>query len=175
MTNNIESTIDLKPQQPLFAIPVVGSSTVLNETQQLIMSGKICPYCKNETEYVDSSVIYGKSYGMIYLCKKCDAYCGVHKGTDKALGRIANAELRQWKKEAHKYFDIIWKENHEKRHNAYKYLSEHLGLPIEYTHIGMFSVETCKKVVDWSKMILNDFRRLDMDFGADVKRPHYER
>jgi succinyl-CoA synthetase alpha subunit len=31
------------------------------ETQQLIMSGKICPYCKNETEYINSLVIYGKS------------------------------------------------------------------------------------------------------------------
>ena len=30
MTNNIESTTDRKPQQPLFAIPVVGSSTVFN-------------------------------------------------------------------------------------------------------------------------------------------------
>lgn len=33
-----------------------------------ILSGKICPYCGNRTEYVDSSVIYGRSYGMIYLC-----------------------------------------------------------------------------------------------------------
>ena len=31
---------------------------------------------------------------MIYICKPCDAYVGVHKGTDKALGRLANKELR---------------------------------------------------------------------------------
>lgn len=39
-------------------------------------------------------------------------------------------------------------------------------------------VETPKSelpAVDWSKMILNDLRRLDMDFGVDAKRPHYER
>ena len=29
------------------------------------------------------------------------AYVGVHKGTDKPLGRLANAELRYWKKRAH--------------------------------------------------------------------------
>ena len=46
-----------------------------------ILSGKICPYCGNRTEYVDSSVIYGRSYGMIYLCWDCMAYVGVHKGT----------------------------------------------------------------------------------------------
>ena len=59
-----------------------------------------CDYCGRETEYVDSKVIYGKSYGKIYLCRNCMAYVGVHKGTDKPLGRLANAELRNWKKAA---------------------------------------------------------------------------
>ena len=148
---------------------------ILTDRQLKIIKGKICPYCGSDTEYVDSSVIYGKSYGMIYLCKPCDAYCGVHKGTSDSLGRLANKELREWKKEAHKYFDMIWKEGHEKRGALYGHLSLILGIPPEYCHIGMFSVETCKRVVDWSKMILNDLRRLDMDFGIDVKRPHYER
>lgn len=154
---------------------VIGSAGLLDETQAAIMQGKICPYCKSETQYVDSAVIYGKSYGMIYLCKPCDAYCGVHKGTNNALGRLANKELRYWKKEAHKYFDLIWKEGHEKRGEVYKNLANHLKIPVEYCHIGMFSVKTCQEVVDWSKMILNDLRRLDMDFGVDAKRFHYER
>ena len=65
----------------------------------LIMAGKICPYCGQPTEYVDSAAVYhGISYGMIYLCRKCDAYVGVHRGTDKALGRLANRSLREWKK-----------------------------------------------------------------------------
>lgn len=148
---------------------------LLNETQQAMLEGKVCPYCKKDTEYVDSVVVYGVSYGMIYLCKPCDAYCGVHKGSDKSLGRLANGELRYWKKEAHKYFDVIWKEGHFKRGDTYQMLSDHLKLPTQYTHIGMFSVETCKEVVDWSKMMLNDLRRLDMDFGINVERPHYDR
>ena len=59
-----------------------------------------CDYCGRQAEYVDSKVIYGKSYGMMYLCRNCMAYVGVHKGTDKPLGRLANAELRYWKKAA---------------------------------------------------------------------------
>ena len=59
--------------------------------------------------------------------------------------------------------------------NMKKEVANHLNIPVEYCHIGMFSVNTCIKVVDWSKMILNDLRRLDMDFGIDVKRQHYER
>ena len=43
-----------------------------------------CDYCGRRAEFVDSKVIYGKSYGMIYLCRCCPgyAYVGVHKGTD---------------------------------------------------------------------------------------------
>lgn len=149
--------------------------TTLDSNQQLILQGKICPYCNGKTAFVDSAVIYGRSYGMIYLCGKCDAYCGVHKGTDKALGRLANAELRHWKKEAHKYFDQLWKGGEMSRDEAYKELSTHLSILPIYTHIGMFSVETCKEVVDWSKKLLNDFRRLDLDFGIDNKRPYYDR
>lgn len=76
-----------------------------------ILTGKVCPYCGKPTEYVDSSIIYGRSYGMIYLCRECRAYVGVHKGTDQALGRLANAELREAKKETHFYFDQISKTN----------------------------------------------------------------
>lgn len=31
-----------------------------------ILTGKVCPYCGKPTEFVDSSVIYGRSYGMIW-------------------------------------------------------------------------------------------------------------
>lgn len=120
-----------------------------------INTGKICPYCNCKSEYTDSSVIYGKSYGMIYLCRKCNAYCGVHKGTDKALGRLANAELRYWKKEAHAKFDLLWQKKitkgfskKEARGSTYKWLSEQMGLPIDLTHIGMMDVEQCKRVVE---------------------------
>ena len=120
-----------------------------------MLDGKICPYCKSKTEYIDSSYVYGRSYGMIYICKPCDAYVGVHKGTNNALGRLANNELRYWKKEAHAYFDILWKKKidngfskKEARGMAYKWLSEKMGLTPELTHIGMMDIEQCKYVVE---------------------------
>jgi len=119
----------------------------LTPRQQMIYQGKICPYCGAATFYVDSAVIYGRSYGMIYLCQPCDAYVGVHKGTDNALGRVANKELRSWKIKAHAAFDPLWQTGIMKRKDAYGQLSRLLGIPYEYTHIGYFSVETCKRVV----------------------------
>ena len=60
------------------------------------------------------------------------------------------------------------------RREAYTWLSEQLKLPIEYTHIGMFSEKTCKDVIYLSKQFLNDSRRLDMDFGVEPKTPYYD-
>ena len=131
-----------------------------------ILIGKICPYCGKESVYVDSSVIYGRSYGMIYLCKDCDAYVGVHKGTDKALGRLANRELRTAKKAAHYYFDkiartdlinTIYPEYIPKMSNrgkAYKWLSESLNIPHEHCHIGMMDIADCMRVVELCKPLV---------------------
>lgn len=138
------------------------------QTMDEIFTGKICPYCGKPTEFVDSSVIYGRSYGMIYLCRDCRAYVGVHKGTDQALGRLANAELREAKKEAHFYFNQIaktdlinkiWEKyipNISNRNKAYLWLSIQLGIPHKICHIGMFDVENCKRVVELCKPIIEE-------------------
>jgi uncharacterized protein YbaR (Trm112 family) len=118
------------------------------ELLEKILKGLICPYCKQPTVFVDSEEVYQKSYGMIYLCRPCKAWVGIHKDSERAaLGRIANAELREWKKKAHAAFDPIWKSNLMNRHNAYEWLSQQLKLPRHYTHIGFFGVDTCKRVV----------------------------
>lgn len=109
-----------------------------------------CPYCGNRAELVDSIVIYRvRSYGMIYLCRPCDAYVGTHRGTRRPLGRLADKELRKWKKNAHACFDPIWKHGRfkGKRNKAYSWLAEQMGLPVEETHIGMFDVSQCEKVI----------------------------
>lgn len=113
----------------------------------MIYQGKICPYCCGNTEYVDSAVVYGTSYGMIYYCKRDKAWVGVHKGTSNALGRLANDELREWRKRAHAAFDPLWKMGLYTRKNAYLALSRLLEIPFEYCHMAYFSVDTCKKVV----------------------------
>ena len=100
------------------------------------MKGRIviCDYCGTPADFVDSSVVYhGHSFGMIYLCPRCGAYVGVHKGSDKPLGRLANSELRNWKKAAHAAFDPLWKYGpyRGRRNEAYRWLSEKMGTPIE--------------------------------------------
>lgn len=108
-----------------------------------------CPYCGRKAEYVDSAEIYGKSYGMVYLCRPCDAYVGVHDGTDTPLGRLANRELRRWRNRAHAAFDPLWQQGpyRRRRNDAYAWLAGKMGLAKEKTHIAMFDVEQCKQVI----------------------------
>lgn len=120
---------------------------MLSPLQIRMLKGLVCPYCHRPTQLVDSSEVYGRSYGMIYLCRPCNAYVGCHQGTTNALGRVANAELRIAKKLAYEKFDPLWRNGYMTRHEAYKWLSDKLGIPAEYTHIGMFNVDTCHKVV----------------------------
>lgn len=115
----------------------------------------ICRYCGSSVVYTSNAEIYGKEYGTgkCYLCRNCRAFVGVHPGTDTPLGTLANDELREWRKEAHFWFDRIWKKPTRitTRYNAYGYLAKKMGLPREETHIGMFEIEQCKKVIKFSK------------------------
>jgi hypothetical protein len=121
-----------------------------------ILSGKICPYCNRKTDYIDSSIIYGSSYGMVYACYNCNAWVGVHRGTDEALGRLANKELREAKKLAHLYFDQIWQKKLLSRQQAYSWLSSVLSIAPKYTHIGMFDLDLCKNAAFHSQKFLVD-------------------
>ena|SRR6185436_16243445 len=107
----------------------------------------ICPYCLNESEWVENKEVYGKNYGrsvMIYLCRRCDAYVGCHNNTRKALGTMANRELRDWRKKAHAIFDPLWKDGKMNRDKAYGKLRKQFGYDV---HIGESDIETCKKIV----------------------------
>ena len=106
----------------------------------------ICPYCKVETKLADSECIYGRSYGFIYLCEPCKAYCGVHKGTLKPLGTPANKELRALRKEAHSLLDPLWKSGKFKRSRLYKDLAIAVGVDVPL-HIGETTKELCERVI----------------------------
>ena len=42
--------------------------------QERVKQGKQCPYCLKEPEYINSTEVYGKDYGMMYICKPCQAW-----------------------------------------------------------------------------------------------------
>ena len=120
-----------------------------------------CPYCGKETELVDSKEIYGnRSYGWAYLCRDCWAYVGCHNKTKIPLGFPANEETRNWRMKAHAMFDPLWRLDYgnnimsksDRRKLLYKKVSELMNLDPNLTHIAMFNVEQCQKLIS---LILN--------------------
>lgn len=111
-----------------------------------------CPYCGGGASLSDSSIIYGgRSYGAVYLCEnypECDTYVGVHKGTKRPMGTLANAELRKLRKEAHGAMDWWWKHVKLTKAECYAKLANILHVPLKEAHIGMLNEAECKKVIE---------------------------
>jgi len=76
--------------------------------------------------------------------------------------------------QAHKYFDMLWKFGYIERNAAYEYLSRWLGVEEPQAHMSKMDKEMCKKVIECSIQMLNDIRRLDLDWGDPIKHPYYE-
>ena len=114
------------------------------------MKNPICPYCDTESELVTGREIYPHRTDLyrlsFYRCAKCGAYEGCHPGTTTPLGRLANAELRKARMEAHAAFDPLWKSGKMNRRQAYAWLAGRLGIDFEDCHMGMFDVAMCKSV-----------------------------
>ena len=116
----------------------------------------VCPYCLLNAELIDSAAVYGRSYGMIWLCQPCQAWVGVHKGSKdhKPLGTLAREELRKSRQLAHKELDPHWQvlmeQGHKKgvaRQLIYAKLATEMGVDVKSCHIAQFDERSCSMVV----------------------------
>lgn len=120
----------------------------------------ICDYCGASAERVTGREVYPHlpdlAGNVIYRCLPCGASVGCHHGTDRPLGRLANAALRRAKRDAHAAFDPLWKAKMRRdvcskkkaRGAGYAWLAEQLGIDQSRCHIGMMDEETCRRVVE---------------------------
>ena len=130
-----------------------------------------CRYCNGNVQIKDSSILYQQSYGLIHICDLCGAFVGCHKGTSNPLGTLANAELRELRKQAHNVFDSLWKTRSMGRGQAYKWLSKQLNKPQELTHIAMFDAEDCRRVIalKYPELGWNDRITFGKDRGKELR------
>lgn len=131
-------------------------TTRLTKRHRLILKAELCPYCGSDTIRVDQKHIYGRDFNgkdMICCAKfpECDAYVGTHGDSREPFGRLANKELRELRKEAHRVFDRIWLEKLTSRHKLYGDLTRALKIKRKHCHIGFFNKNTCRKVIKYSE------------------------
>ena len=118
-----------------------------------------CPYCHGKMLKRDKKYVYGIVWGKnewVWVCEnypRCSSYVGCHPNTDIPLGRVADHNLREWKKRTHRVFDVLWKSHHMSRRTAYVWLSEKLGIPQSDCHIGMFDEDLCRQAIKVCKCV----------------------
>lgn len=121
-----------------------------------------CPYCGRNAVLQKSSYVYGeraRDEEYVYVCSafpKCDAYVGVHKGTFKPKGTLANGDLRHKRICAHRIFEKIWLNGIMTKKEAYRWLQYRMGLTSEEAHIGYFSDYRCDEVIAICQDILKN-------------------
>ena len=104
---------------------------------------KACPDCGSDM------VLRNSRHGKFYGCSKypnCTATHGAHEdGTP--LGVPADNETKEARMEAHRIFDMLWKDGPLSRKEAYQWMQEKMGLSEKEAHIGMFDKEQCERLI----------------------------
>lgn len=128
----------------------------------------ICDYCSAKATFLKTSetVYHGRDYGPLWICEPCQAWVGCHPDL-RPLGRLADSELRQAKRDAHLQFDRLWKDwafaypdlgrcnarlKRLMRARAYAWATDAMNIPADKCHIGQFNVEQCNQLID----LIND-------------------
>lgn len=127
----------------------------------------ICPYCQQPTELTKGKYLYPKKPELAtviyYACKTCKAWARVDKGTGAPMGRIANAELRQWKGKLMTSLDSLrGKFDHK---DAKRWLAD--GIQVTVDDILWFDVMQCQVAVAY---IENNKDQISNDTPKPKKR-----
>lgn len=118
-----------------------------------------CPYCGKISVLRNASYVYSGNAleKYVYVCSgypQCDAYVGVHEGSLRPKGTLANGDLRHKRIQAHRLFDAIWRHQIMSRKDAYRWIQDIFCLTSEQAHIGQFSeyrldclMQECRRVL----------------------------
>lgn len=111
-----------------------------------------CPHCGAAMILRPASEIYhdAKSDRKLYVCHNypaCNTYVAAHPNTDKPMGVPANGNLRNLRIQAHRKFDLIWKNGIMTREEAYRWFADSFGLSLRDAHIGICSEYRCRELI----------------------------
>lgn len=125
----------------------------------------VCPYCGRRSVLRPAEYVYGdytiSAGSLLYVCSgypECRAYVGVHEGSRRPKGTLADSELRNKRIRAHRAMDVLVKAGCMNKDGVYIWLSSRLNMPYEETHIGYFSDYLCEQTIRECEHVLNNWR-----------------
>lgn len=119
----------------------------------------VCDYCQRPAELVTGEVTYPHrkdlARRLFWHCAPCQAWVSCHlpAGTPGQrgrgdgtlpMGRLAKADLRQWRTSFHAVFDPIWKTGTMTRDAAYAVIAKEMGIDESKCNSSLFSLEQCQ-------------------------------
>jgi len=154
--------------------PKFLKGTTLHERQMRYYNGTQCPYCNKPTDFVDSIEVYQQSYGMIYLCRPCQAWVNVHhQNSDQSFGFVARKDLRDLRHRCHQLFDPLWQlkvtagaKKQKAQADARKWLADKLGINVVECHIGMFDNDKCHRTIRLCEEVYRDLKEKQAEKNA---------
>ena len=122
-----------------------------------------CPYCGRAAVLKHAAYVYGDNAveDHVYVCTgypACDAYVGVHHGSLRPKGTLANGDLRNLRIKAHKLFSLFWKKDIMTKKEAYRWIRYKFAMTEEQAHIGNFSEYMCGQFMDECRKTLTNNR-----------------
>ena len=122
-----------------------------------------CPYCGRMAVLKSAAFVYGDKAieEYVYVCSgypNCDSYVGVHRGSLKPKGTLANGDLRNMRIQAHKLFSQFWANGIMTKKQAYHWIQDRFALTEDQAHIGNFSEYMCGQLMDECRTALANNR-----------------
>jgi hypothetical protein len=99
----------------------------------------LCPV--HNTEMLPSETKYGKRFS-------CSAEGCTMASWAGETSTPADEPTRKARIKAHQLFDLLWKTKKMSRKEAYRWLQKTMNLPPGECHIGMFTLDQCRQVID---------------------------
>lgn len=123
-----------------------------------------CPYCGATSVLRSAEGIYrdNSRNTLLYVCKNypvCDAYVRTQPGSHLPVGTMANGKLRTLRRDAHHYFDQLYKRGLMSKDESYRWLAEVLAAPMRQAHIGLLGEHYCNVVIEESKKLLKQYQK----------------
>jgi hypothetical protein len=120
----------------------------------------ICDYCAAKAVLVrlgEDGYPYRDDRGPLWICAACEAWIGIFSRSTRhvPLGRLANAELRNWKTKLHEALEPLVAVKvrrdsctvFEARAKVYRWLASEMQLDEKRCHINLFDAEQCEGAI----------------------------
>lgn len=144
--------IDPRGNSPTKIIPPAPLPAVsrkrLRKVKDFIPPPCSCRYCNGPVVLIANEDLYGRPYGKwpyMYMCWACNAYVGLHAGTDLPLGTLAKKELRAARSDNKALFFAVIERYGISRDEAYENLATKLRIPRSDCHFGWFDEDMCNR------------------------------